>query len=531
MRVILIYLLILSFARSGFSETPKFIRISFSQQDPSTTIAIAWNTQSLNSPTIVEYGEESSYGFKAIGSAFNAGGKIGAIHEVEISGLKPDTLYHYRVGGEGEWSEDRTFKTAPKDPCKPFTFIVLGDNRSDDNYGPSPKWNPILMEAAEYNPVFILNSGDLVRKGDDDMQWVHFLEASDPVLSFFPLMPAIGNHDIGSGEGDNENYNKIFLLPRNYKTNTEDFYYFVYGNLIVVSISTETYKDGSPPFSMQAQFLDEVLEKNPKMWKIVFLHHPNYTSHKNIFGLEINHPPNEKKQNAALIPVFDKHHVDFVFSGHNHWYERFEPLKGGNVVSSPEEGTIYITSGGAGALTYGLFNAVSFICGEAKGSYKCAGEHHYIKIIIDNNKVNVEVWASKAQLFGSSESNKKLIDSFAYEKSFLEGKNPCIIKPVEESVAEKIPEPLEEVMKIEPDIEKEYFDNLDDEKISQKDLKEEDSKIKEEIKKEEIFLGKNGCGGCIVGEGEEGKDIILLSIALFLSFIFIEIQRKKKREK
>ncbi|MBM4389228.1 MAG: metallophosphoesterase family protein, partial [Deltaproteobacteria bacterium] len=369
-------------------------------------------------PSEVQYGETKNYGLIASGTAFQGNGKLGAIHEVLLKELKPDTVYHYRVGGEGQWSGDYTFKTAPADLCKPVTFIALGDDRSDDSSGPNAKWGPILMQASDENPSFILNTGDLVKDGGEVDQWINWLEMSDPSPAQIPHMPVLGNHDDGPGEGDGANYNQIFNLPRNDVYNNEDFYFFTYGNIFVAGLSTQTFEEGNPPFSKQAEWLDKALTENPRMWKFVFFHHPNYTSYKDLFGLDLNHPPNEQTQNAALVPIFDKHHVDFVFSGHNHYYERFKPMKGGggsnkggDIVDSPDKGTQYIITGGAGALTYGLLNAVSLICAGTYASTKCAGEHHYVKITVENTKITLTVQATAAQLLGTDPKNSKVIET------------------------------------------------------------------------------------------------------------------------
>ena len=63
------------------------------------------------------------------------------------------------------------------------------------------------------------------------------------------------------------------------------------------------------------------------------LHHPIYPSHpwRDIPALR-----------ERFVPVFDKHHVDFVLQGHDHAYQRTYPLRGQSRVQSPAEGTIYL---------------------------------------------------------------------------------------------------------------------------------------------------------------------------------------------
>ncbi|NOZ02151.1 MAG: hypothetical protein GXP54_09715, partial [Deltaproteobacteria bacterium] len=333
------------------------------------------------------------------------------------------------------------FLTAPDDECTPYTFIALGDDRSDTNYGPNPRWNGIIMEAMEYFPLFVLNTGDIVRDGSKTDQWKHWLEASDPALAFAAHMPTIGNHDDGPGDGDGAYYNQVFNLPRNTVTGTEDYYFFTTGNAVFVSLSTETFKGGGVPFGEQAAWLDTVLTENPRMWKIVYFHKPIYCS-EDWFSLV--HPPNEEGQNAALTAIFDKHHVDMVFYGHNHWYERLGPMKGngndkeGIPVDKFEDGTVYVVTGGAGALTFNV--TVNLFCpGGAKGSKVCSGDHHFVKIDIDHNKLTYTARTTRTQLTGTSDSNAKEIDSFTIVKPYT-GPDPCLAPPPVDSGPEPMPD-------------------------------------------------------------------------------------------
>ena len=69
----------------------------------------------------------------------------------------------------------------------------------------------------------------------------------------------------------------------------------------------------------QVQWLEKELAASGSEWKIAFFHHPLYAS-----GM---HGSDEvlKKQ---LEPMFLKHRVNVVFTGHEHFYERIKPQKG-----------------------------------------------------------------------------------------------------------------------------------------------------------------------------------------------------------
>src|SRR5262249_6875736 len=87
----------------------------------------------------------------------------------------------------------------------------------------------------------------------------------------------------------------------------------------------------------------ELTASDAARWKIVMHHRPTYssaTAHGSDLALR-----------AVLAPLFDKHKVDFVFSGHDHDYERSKPMLG-NVEQTNGTGTVYIVDGGLGAELY-----------------------------------------------------------------------------------------------------------------------------------------------------------------------------------
>ena len=464
---------------------PRGVHLSWSSVDTTTTMTVTWFSDSESDPSVVTYGVQNDTEQIATGTSFVGNPGLGVIHTVELANLKPDTQYLYRVGGSGDWSQQFSFRTMPDNPCTPYRFAALGDNRPDTDYIPQLHWHPILAEARANEPAFIVHSGDLVKSGEDMKQWATFFDTSDLELAFAPFMATIGNHDDGPADGEGANYNQVFAFPRNSINDMEDFYYFTTANAIFVSLSTQNYDDGDPPYSMQAEWLDKVLTENPKPWKFVNLHHPPYTSHKSydlIFTeIEFNHPPNERNQNAALVPIFDKHHVTMVFAGHNHYYERFSPLKGGGgsnqgkLAEGFHDGTVYVITGGAGALTYDEFDVfglnidlISWVCKQAVGSTICSGKHHYLLIDIDGENLKYEAWATAEQRFGNNQNNIELIDSFTITKEIPD---LCPVDPPVEPNPEPSPEPAPDVVS-QPEPEPEI--------VAQPDLEQADQPVPQE---------------------------------------------------
>jgi hypothetical protein len=90
----------------------------------------------------------------------------------------------------------------------------------------------------------------------------------------------------------------------------------------------------------QLTWLEQALSSASPGWKIVFFHHPLYSSGK-AHGSAL-------ESRAVLEPLFVKYGVSAVFSGHDHVYERIKPQKGG---------IVYWVSGAGGSLRKGNIRA------------------------------------------------------------------------------------------------------------------------------------------------------------------------------
>lgn len=415
------------------SATPTYVRTAFATK-AMTGINIAWTSFSDPEAT-VEYGiKPGVYDLKATGKTDTIDETLGTTSEVELRGLQPATTYYYRVGGDkGGFSDEYSFTTGPVEhqECGSLRFVYVGDSRSEKIFsgqGPAPLWSNVLQDVEPYKPAFLIHGGDYIYSGKESDLWVDYLKKTAPFSSRFPMMCSIGNHDDGPGEGDTANYNRIFSLPRSDKAmggnDTEDYYYFTYGNAIFISLSTATFSGGTPKFKEQADWMDKVLTANPKRWKFVYLHHPIYTL-KLLSIIKIGHPSNEVGQNEAFVPIFNKHHVDVVFQSHNHFYERWVPSacsQGGSEFVCPtpstDTGTVYITSGGAGALTIPWAGPID---GE-----RVAATHI-------NHFINVDVENHEAKLSVIEVPSGKQVDSLTISKK-LSGPDPCVTHAIDAGI-------------------------------------------------------------------------------------------------
>jgi hypothetical protein len=91
--------------------------------------------------------------------------------------------------------------------------------------------------------------------------------------------------------------------------------------------------DATSSVEAQTDWIEDQLSNTKATWKIAVFHFPPYNWEEPY--------PNIQK---AWIPLFDKYHVDMVFSGHIHYYMRSKPMRAGEVMDSYNDGTVYIIS-------------------------------------------------------------------------------------------------------------------------------------------------------------------------------------------
>jgi len=252
-------------------------------------------------------------------------------HRVSVDRLEPDTLYRYSLGDgtEERWGPWQTVKTAP-DPSSNLRFLYLGDAQTG-----LEGWERLLKAAYQRHPAldFIVLAGDLVDRGNERTNWDHFFLRAEGVFDRLPLMPCSGNHeylDMGP-----RLYRAVFELPRNGPSGIDPdlVYHFDCGDAFFAVLDSTLATCDPDNARRQAEWLDAILQQTKASWKFVIFHHPVYPSHP------WRDTPALRKH---WVPIFDRHHVDFVLQGHDHTYQRTYPLRAHQRVEGPGKGTIYL---------------------------------------------------------------------------------------------------------------------------------------------------------------------------------------------
>jgi PKD repeat protein len=262
-----------------------------------TTTGSVVNVKTTLATTVtVQYATEAQYTASGTYDLTATDGTNAQLHHIALSGLDPNTVYHYRVLYGAESTADFHFTTLAA--SGPVTFVVLSDTQDQlPLFSQSERFKLVADSiAAQPDVAFVLITGDLVNDGSDLANWNRFFDAGRLMLADTTLYTALGNH-----EEDDALHHDIFSLPSYYSFDCGDAHF--------------TVLDSNTDISTQTAWLDSDLDTG-QAWKFVVFHHPLYTSDVNHFGGWAN-------LRVEWEGLLQTHGVDAVWNGHAHAYERY----------------------------------------------------------------------------------------------------------------------------------------------------------------------------------------------------------------
>ena len=185
-------------------------------------------------------------------------------------------------------------------------FLVFGDSGTGDR-NQMVVAKAMATAHAKFPFTFAVMVGDNLYGGEKTSDYQKKFE-----IPYRPLLDAgvkfyasLGNHD-----DPNQRLYKPFNM------NGERYYTFKPERANVRFFALDSnYVDAK-----QLAWLDKELSASGSDWKITFFHHPLYSSGETHGSADL--------QREQLEPVFLKHGVNVVLTGHEHFYERIKPQKG-----------------------------------------------------------------------------------------------------------------------------------------------------------------------------------------------------------
>jgi hypothetical protein len=316
--------------------------------------------------TTIRYGLDATYGGQATASpsAIKPVDTTGPFEEVQLTGLTPNTTYHYAIGANGI---DHTFKTVPTDS---FTWVDIGDTTTTSC---APYMAQTHSLVAAQDPNFVTHGGDISYANECGTQAVHQYYLDEQVWSeSAAFQPVWGNHEYGSPQPDSvpgavrdtlENYKgRSFItnaqtVPNDTagliqnpgcgwasgsKVNTclgEDWGYFVAGHVLYISYP-EPWPGAQTNWGTRADPIMAAAQADPNIDFIVtYGHRPAYTSLNGQQSVDIRDAVNALAAKYSPTAAHPSGKYILNIAHHVHGEEVFKPING----------LVNITNGGGGA--------------------------------------------------------------------------------------------------------------------------------------------------------------------------------------
>jgi hypothetical protein len=348
--------------------------------DPTASMVVNWSSGSATSSTAkpsapkVRYGRTKSYGKVKTASAARV--PVPAGHgeppqrtwylSAALTGLAAHKTYHYSVSNDGHhWTADATFSTAPASGA--FRFTAFGDQSTGAKTA-----TPMAKLAASLSPAFHLLAGDMSYSTPAPMklpdvtnyfpaEWDAYFRAVGPgAAQSVPWQASVGAHEVEPlGRAGYAGFTTRFHYPAAAASGSPVAWAYTCSNTAFIHLdgndlsAQETVNTGYTKGAQTAWLADRLAHYRSAGSKIDFIVvivncccYSSNTNHGSDGGLR-----------DVWGPLFDRHQVDLVISGHVHAYERTNPMiagqptarvHSGGTVNSATQGTTYICAGGGG---------------------------------------------------------------------------------------------------------------------------------------------------------------------------------------
>ena len=318
--------------------------------DPATSMAVTWRTDTTVAESVANISVNLPTVFLADSALTVAGtwqdvpgdGVTGRFHSVIFRGLKPGTVYAYRVGSGPDASEWFTFRTAETGTA-PLAFLYFGDSQ----IGSKSLYARVVRQAYRETPDarLMIFTGDLVDGGSGstlhDDEWGDWHSAAGFTVSEVPVMPTPGNHEhydpAVRGKRDLNRYWRAgFTLPENGPEGVEETAYSVdYQGVRFIIINSDEMVRNEALARAQTEWVEGLLRNNPCRWTVAAFHHPVYSTSAR---------RDNKVVRESLKPLFDKYGVDLVLTGHDHTYARGMIVPDSTDMNANTTGPVYVVS-------------------------------------------------------------------------------------------------------------------------------------------------------------------------------------------
>jgi len=255
-------------------------------------------------------------------------------HEIQVTGLSPDTAYYYSIGSVSEvlagGDLQHRFTTAPvPGTARPVRVWVIGDFGTGDGNQLAVRDAYASFTGTRGTDLWLMLGDNAYELGSDAEYQTAVFDVYGDLLRTAVAWPTLGNHDTAFSTAFNDAYPyfAIFTLPKNGEagglaSGSEHYYSFDYANVHFICLDSMTANRATN--GAMANWLRTDLDATTNRWIVAYWHHPPYSkgSHDSDFETELV----EMREN--FLPILENGGVDVVLAGHSHSYERSFLLDG-----------------------------------------------------------------------------------------------------------------------------------------------------------------------------------------------------------
>lgn len=264
------------------------------------------------------------------------------VFRAELTGLKPDSDYHFRIG---RFSPNYKFRTMPARATDTISFISGGD------CGVNAHTVANNIQAARQDPMFAVVGGDL---GYDNGRSIEVSLAFIRNYSkhmvgrggrMIPLVTCIGNHEVNGGYAKERSkapfYYALFdgLYP---ETSYATLDFGDYLSLVLLDTGHT-----NPIGGAQTSWLEQTLQARQDHPNVIAVNHvPAYPSYRPMTTKDGKGGTGDGNR-KYWVPLFEKYRVPVVLEHHDHTFKRTKPLIDG---LAHDNGVLYLGDGSWGRL-------------------------------------------------------------------------------------------------------------------------------------------------------------------------------------